>query len=245
VFAAVGAALASGYRSIDTASAYNNERGVGRAIRESGVPRNEIYLTTKLANPDQGYDSALRAFDESAARLEVDYLDLYLIHWPCPARDLFVDTYRAFQKLRADGRVRSIGVSNFTEAHLTALIEAAGETPVVNQVELHPRFTQPALREFHLSRAIATEAWSPLGQGQVLSEPVITDIARELGRTPAQVVVRWHLQLGNIVIPKSSDPARIASNADVFGFELSPAHMAVISSLDTATRIGPDPDTFG
>jgi len=244
-FASVSAALESGYRGIDTAAIYGNEQAVGRAVRESGVPRQEIYLTTKVWNSEQGYDSTLRAFDASLERLGVEYLDLYLIHWPVPSLGLFTDSYRAMQKLRADGRVRSLGVSNFTEADLTTLIDGVGETPAVNQIELHPRLSQAPLREFHLQHAIATEAWSPLGRGALLTDPAITAIALELGRTPAQVIIRWHLQLGNIVIPKSQNPGRIASNADVFTFELTPAHMVVISTLNTDTRIGPDPATFG
>jgi 2,5-diketo-D-gluconate reductase A len=245
VFAAVGTALKTGYRSIDTAAIYGNEEGTGRALRESGVPREQVFLTTKVWNADQGFDATMRAFEASAGRLGVDYLDLYLIHWPCAARGLFVDTYRAMQKLRADGRVTSLGVSNFTEANLVTLIDAVSETPVLNQIELHPYLSQAVLREFHLSRAIATEAWSPLGQGSVLTDRTVTAIAAEVGRTPAQVLIRWHLQLGNVVIPKSIDPARIASNFDVFGFELTPTQMSVISSRNTDSRIGPDPEHFG
>lgn len=244
-FAAVSAALEVGYRSIDTAAIYGNEKATGRAIRESGIPRDEVYVTTKLWNDDQGYESTLQASDSSMERLGLDYLDLYLIHWPVAAKGNYVDTFRAFQKLKADGRIRSIGVSNFTQANLISLIDAVGETPVVNQVELHPRLTQSALRDFHVSRAIATEAWSPLGQGSILDDPVVEEIAGELDRTPAQVIIRWHLQLGNIVIPKSVDPARIAANFDVFGFELTPGQMAAVSTLDRGARIGPDPDLFG
>ncbi|NUS44635.1 MAG: aldo/keto reductase [Mycobacteriaceae bacterium] len=243
-FAAVSAALESGYRSIDTASVYGNETATGRAIRESGIARDDIFVTTKVWNTDQGYDSTLRAFEASRARLGMDYVDLYLVHWPVPAGGRFVDTYRALQKLRADGLVRSLGVSNFTQEHLLTLIDAVGEAPVLNQVELHPRFTQRTLRDFHLARAIATEAWAPLGQGGMLADPTVTGIALDVRRTPAQVLIRWHLQLGNIVIPKSSDPARIAANARVFDFELNPAQMRAISGLDTDTRLGPDPDEF-
>jgi 2,5-diketo-D-gluconate reductase A len=244
-YAAVSAALKTGYRGIDTAAIYGNEEGTGRALRESGIPREEIFLTTKLWNSEQGYDSTMRAFDASMERLGVDYLDLYLIHWPCAARNLFVDTYRAFQKLRGDGRVTSLGISNFTKNNLLTLIDAVGEVPVVNQVELHPRLTQAPLRDFHLSRAIATEAWSPLGQGTLLADPTITRMANERGRTPAQLLIRWHLQLGNIVIPKSADQERIAANFDVFGFELTTAEMSAISGLNTDTRVGPDPEVFG
>ncbi|MEU4842811.1 aldo/keto reductase [Nocardia testacea] len=244
VFDTVTAALDAGYRSIDTAAIYENEEGTGRAIRQFGLPRDEVFVTTKLWNAEQGYDSTLRAFDESLKRLGLDYLDLYLIHWPVPAADRFVDTFRAFQRLKADGRVRSIGVSNFRIPDLERVIAETGETPSVNQIELHPRLTQPELREYHAEHAIATEAWSPLGQGTVLDDPVITRIAGEVGRTPAQVIIRWHLQLGNVVIPKSVTPARIAENFDVFGFELSADQMQAISALNSGSRTGADPETF-
>lgn len=244
VFDTVTAALRAGYRSIDTAAAYQNEEGTGRAIRQFGLPRDEIFVTTKLWNADQGYDSTLRACEASLDRLGLDYLDLYLIHWPVPAADKFVDSFRAFQRLKADGRVRSIGVSNFRIADLDRVIAETGETPAVNQIELHPRLVQRALREYHAEHAIATESWSPLGQGTVLDDPVVTRIAGEVGRTPAQVVIRWHLQLGNVVIPKSVTPARIEQNFDVFGFELSGDQMRAITALDDGTRTGPDPDTF-
>lgn len=240
----VGTALEVGYRSIDTAAIYGNEEGTGRAIRESGLPRDEIYVTTKLWNAEQGYDSTLRAFDASMRRLGLDYLDLYLVHWPVPKIDRYVDTFKAFQALKADGRVGSIGVSNFTPAHLQRVIDETGEIPAVNQVELHPHFTQAPLREFHQGKAIATEAWSPLGQGAALNDPVITSIAEQVGRTPAQVVIRWHLQIGNIVIPKSVTPERIAANFDVFGFELTPEQVDAVSGLNSDTRIGGDPDTL-
>jgi 2,5-diketo-D-gluconate reductase A len=244
VFPVVTTALEVGYRSIDTAAAYGNEEGTGRAIREFGLPRDEVYVTTKLWNSDQGYDSTLRAFDASMERLGLDYLDLYLIHWPVAAADRYVDTFRAFQALKAQGRVRSIGVSNFTIPDLERLIGETGEIPVVNQIELHPRLAQRDLRGFHDNNAIATEAWSPLGQGTLLDEHSIVSIANEVGRTPAQVIIRWHLQHGIIVIPKSVTPERIASNFDVFGFELTPEQMDAIDALDKGERIGPDPATF-
>lgn len=240
----VAEALKVGYRSIDTAAVYGNEEGVGRAIRESGIPRDEIYLTTKLWNADQGYDSTLRAFDASMKRLGLDYLDLYLIHWPVPSAGRYVDTFRAFQALKSQGRIGSIGVSNFRVIDLETLIADTGETPAVNQIELHPTLSQRDLRQYGANHAIATEAWSPLGQGTLLDNPTIASIAEELDRTPAQVIIRWHLQLGNIVIPKSVTPSRIAENFDVFTFELGAEAMEAINRLDKGTRVGPDPGTF-
>jgi 2,5-diketo-D-gluconate reductase A len=241
---AVSAALRAGYRHIDTAAAYLNERETGRAVAESGVPRDELYLVTKLWNADQGYDSTLAAFDASMDRLGIDYLDLYLVHWPMPQLNKFVETFKAFAHLRDQGRIGSIGVSNFEPQHLQVLIDATGIVPAVNQVELHPRMPQTALREVHARLGVATEAWAPLGQGALLTDPTITAVADGCGRTPAQVLIRWHMQLGNIVIPKSVNPTRIASNFDVFDFELSSNEMASISSLDDGTRLGPDPRTF-
>ncbi|MCP2317433.1 2,5-diketo-D-gluconate reductase A [Nocardia amikacinitolerans] len=244
VFDVVTAALDAGYRSIDTAAIYGNEQGTGQAIRAFGLPRDEVYVTTKLWNADQGYDATLRAFDASMDKLGLDYLDLYLIHWPVAIADKFVETFRAFQELKRQGRVRSIGVSNFTEANLRRVIEETGEIPAVNQIELHPGLAQRELRDFHAANAIATEAWSPLGQGTLLEDRTITVIAAELDRMPAQVLIRWHLQLGNIVIPKSVTPSRIAANFDVFGFELTAEQMDAINALDRGGRIGPNPDTF-
>ncbi|MBV9353003.1 MAG: aldo/keto reductase [Mycobacterium sp.] len=241
---AVGAALQAGYRQIDTAAAYRNERETGRAVANSGVPRDELYLVTKLWNADQGYDSTLRAFDASMDRLGSDYLDLYLIHWPMPQENKFVDTFKAFTHLRDQGRIRSIGVSNFEPEHLKVVIDATGIVPAVNQVELHPRLTQTELREVHNQLGVATEAWGPLGQGSLLDHPTITAVAEGRDKTPAQVLIRWHIQLGNIVIPKSVNPKRIASNFDVFDFELSAEDMASISSLDDGTRLGPNPRSF-
>ncbi|NKY52349.1 aldo/keto reductase [Nocardia vermiculata] len=243
-FDAVTTALAAGYRSIDTAAAYQNEAPVGKAIAESGIPRDEVFVTTKLWNSEQGYDSALRAFDASMQQLGMDYLDLYLIHWPVAAADRYIDTFRAFQTLKAQGRIGSIGVSNFQPDHLTRLIAETGEVPAVNQIELHPALAQNTLRAFHAEHGIATEAWSPLGQGAELKDPTVVDIAGQVDRTPAQVLIRWHLQLGNIVIPKSVTPARIRENFDVFDFELDADQMTTLGALDTGTRVGPDPDTF-
>jgi diketogulonate reductase-like aldo/keto reductase len=241
---AVRNAIEAGYRSIDTAAAYGNEEGVGRAIAASGVPRDELFVTTKLWNDDQGYDSTLRAFDESMKRLGLDQLDLYLIHWPVPSRDRYVDTWKAFEKLYADGRIRSIGVSNFQVSHLQRLFNETEVVPAVNQIELHPNLPQEELRKVHATHRIATEAWSPLAQGALLKEQAITGLAEKYGKTPAQIVLRWHVQLGNVVIPKSVTPSRIAENIDVFDFELAPDDMAVIAELDNGGRIGPDPDEF-
>jgi 2,5-diketo-D-gluconate reductase A len=241
---AVGIALRTGYRHIDTAAMYGNERETGRAVAASGVPRHELYLVTKLWNADQGYESTLAAFDASMHRLGIEYLDLYLLHWPMAQRNKFVDTFKAFAHLRDQGRIRSIGVSNFEPEHLDILIDATGIVPAVNQVELHPRLPQTELREVHARLGIATEAWGPLGRGSLLTHPTITGVAESCGRTPAQVLIRWHIQLGNIVIPKSVNPTRIASNFDVFDFELSSNDMASISSLDDGNRLGPDPRTF-
>ena len=241
--AVVGSALEAGYRGIDTAAIYGNERGVGRALADSVLPRDELFVTTKLWNADQGYDATLAAFDTSLAKLGLDYVDLYLIHWPTPARDRYLDTWRAFEKLLADGRTRAIGVSNFQPAHLRRLLDETGVVPAVNQVELHPRLQQPELRAFHAEHGIATEAWSPLAQGgELLADPALVTLAERYGRTPAQVVLRWHLQLGNVVIPKSATPARIRENLDLFGFTLTDADLTAICALDRGQRIGPDPE---
>jgi 2,5-diketo-D-gluconate reductase A len=241
---AVATALDAGYRHIDTAAAYDNEREVGRGIANSDVARDDVFLVTKLWNADQGYDSTLAAFDASLDRLGVDSLDLYLIHWPLPAKNAFVDTFKAFAHLRDQGRIRSIGVSNFEPEHLRILVDGTGIVPAVNQVELHPLLQQQELREMHAQLGIATEAWSPLGQGSLLANPTVTAVAEAHGKTAAQVLIRWHIQLGNIVIPKSVTPERIVSNFDVFEFELSERDMASISSLGDGTRLGPDPRTF-
>lgn len=242
----VATALRAGYRSLDTAAAYQNEAGVGRAIAASGLERDDVYVTTKLWNDDQGYDEALRAFDRSLGELGLAQVDLYLVHWPVPHAGRYVDTWRAFRKIKAEGRARSVGVSNFTEAHISRLADETGALPVLNQVELHPYLQQPELRAFHAEHGIATEAWGPLGQGgEVLQDPVITGLADEYGKTPAQVILRWHLQLGNVVIPKSATPERIEANLDVFDVELADDDMAAIADLDRGERLGPDPETFG
>ncbi|MFE2748733.1 aldo/keto reductase [Streptomyces scopuliridis] len=238
----VGTALEAGYRSIDTAAVYGNEEGTGNAIKASGIAREELFVTTKLWNTEQGYDTTLRAFDASLEKLGLEYLDLYLIHWPKPAAGTYVDTYKAFEKLLSDGRVKAIGVSNFLPEHLERLIGETSVVPAVNQIELHPQLQQDASRAFHAKHSIATEAWSPLGQGKGLLEvPTIVAIARKHERTPAQVVLRWHLQLGNVVIPKSVTPSRIQENIDVFGFELDADDLAAFAALDEGRRIGWDP----
>lgn len=240
---AVSHALKAGYRSIDTAAFYKNEKGVGEAVRNSGLSRSDIFVTTKLWNGDQGFDAALKAFDASMDKLKLDYVDLYLIHWPCPAKDLYVDTFKAFIRLRDEGRIKSIGVSNFQPKHLDRLIEETGVVPAVNQIELHPDFAQVDVAGFNKAKGIVTEAWSPLGQGgDLLKNKIITDVADAHGKTAAQVIIRWHLQLGHMVIPKSETPSRIEENFDVFDFELSDDQLKKISSLDGGNRLGPDPD---
>ncbi|MDQ6805721.1 MAG: aldo/keto reductase [Actinomycetota bacterium] len=237
-------ALLAGYRHIDTAAAYDNEAGVGQAIHAAGLEREQVFITTKCATDDHGYEQAKRALRSSLDRLEMEHVDLYLIHWPVPAHDRYVETWRAFIELRAEGLTRSIGVSNFEPGHLERVIAETGVTPAVNQVELHPRFQQTGLRHEHAELGVATEAWSPLAQGGVLDDPVITGIAEAHGKTPAQVVIRWHLELGNIVIPKSVTPERIMENFEVVDFTLTQAEMASIEALDAGDRTGPDPNTF-
>jgi 2,5-diketo-D-gluconate reductase A len=238
----VTTAFEVGYRSIDTAAMYRNEEGVGRAIAESGLPREDLFITTKLNNDAHGYERALAAFEESRAKLGVEYLDLYLIHWPLPAQDRYVDTWKAFIKLQRDGVVRSIGVSNFEPAHLARVADETGVTPALNQVELHPYLIQEQVREYDLSHGIVTEAWSPIARGgDLLEDRVITSLAEKYGKTPAQIVIRWHLELGNVVIPKSVTPARIRENFDVFDIDLDSEDVEAISSLDREHRTGPHP----
>jgi 2,5-diketo-D-gluconate reductase A len=241
---AVTQALESGYRHIDTAAAYRNERAVGEALAASGLPRDDVFVTTKVWNSQQGYDSTLAAFDASAGRLGLEYVDLYLIHWPAPGNDRYVETWRAFQALQEDGRIRAIGVSNFQPAHLRRLIDETGVSPSINQVELHPRLQQEDLRAFHREHSIVTEAWSPLAQGRLLDDPALATIAAAHGKTPAQVVLRWHIHLGNVVIPKSVTPSRIRENLDLFDFELTGEDLEAIRRLDRGERTGMDPDTF-
>ena len=240
--AAVRTAIEYGYRSIDTAALYGNEAGVGEAVASCGLPREELFVTTKLWNDDQGFESTLRAFDASLSRLGLDYVDLYLIHWPKPTLDRYVETWRALGKLYADRRVRAIGVSNFQPDHLRRLLDETDIVPAVNQIELHPDLQQEQLGRFHAEHGVVTEAWSPLGQGLALRHPVVADLAHRHGRTPAQVVLRWHVQLGNVAIPKSTTPSRIRENIGLFDFALAEADMAALAALESGTRLGPDPD---
>ena len=242
--AAVTAALAAGYRSIDTAAIYGNEEGAGRALAESGIPREELFITSKLWIEDLGYEPTLAAFEASLDKLGLEYLDLYLIHWPAPESDKYADSWLALEKLQADGRVRAIGVSNFLPEHVQRLVDLGGTVPAVNQVELHPALQQRDVAVFNGAHGIATEAWSPLAQGAVLDDPAVVEIAARHGRTPAQVVLRWHLQQGRVVIPKSVTPSRIRENLDVFGFTLSAGELAAVDALERDGRTGPHPADF-
>ncbi|MEV8418397.1 aldo/keto reductase [Streptomyces niveus] len=245
---AVGTALEAGYRSIDTAAIYGNEEGTGKAIGASGIAREELFVTTKLWNSKQEpwtRDRVLRAFDKSLSRLALDHVDLYLIHWPRAVRTDYLTIWRAFEEIAESGRARAVGVSNFQPAHLRRLLDETSLVPAVNQVELHPQFQQSEVRAVNAEHGIVTEAWSPLGSGKGLLEvPTVLAIARKHERTPAQIVLRWHLQLGNVVIPKSVTPSRIVENFDVFGFELDPEDLAALAALDSGTRLGDDPDAY-
>lgn len=242
----LGEAVAAGYRSIDTAAVYGNEEGVGEAVRASPVPREELFITTKVWNDRHGYDAALSAFDESLARLKLDFVDLYLIHWPLPRGEAYLDTWRALIRLRDEGRAKSIGVSNFKIPHLRRLMDETGVAPVLNQIELHPRFQQKELRAFHAEHGIATESWSPLGKGALMADETLARIGRKYGKAPAQVILRWHLDNGLIAIPKSATPSRIRENIDVFDFTLAAEDMSALAGFDDkAGRIGPNPDSFG
>ncbi|MET9969459.1 aldo/keto reductase [Streptomyces sp. NPDC006356] len=239
---AVVDALEGGYRLVDTATNYRNETGVGRGIARSGVPREEVVVTTKLPGRHHGYEETLASFEESRARLGLDYVDLYLIHWPLPRVDKYVDSWKAMVKLREDGLVRSVGVSNFTAEHIERLGKETGVLPSVNQIELHPYFPQAELRAFHADKGILTESWSPLGRGtDLLDDPVVGAVAKAHGVTPGQVVLRWHVQLGAVPIPKSGDPGRQRANLDVFGFELTAAQMTAVADR-AHRRVGGDPE---
>lgn len=242
---AVHNALEAGYRHIDTAQMYRNEAGVGQAIAESSLAREDLFVTTKVNNDRHGYDEALRALRESLDKLGLDHVDLLLIHWPQPRLDRYVETWQACEKARADGLARSIGVSNFQPAHLDRLRQETSTAPAINQIELHPYFQQPELREYDRRGGIATEAWSPIAQGEVADDTNLLTLADKYGKSAAQIVLRWHIQLGNIVFPKSVTPSRIRTNIDVFDFELTDDDIATIDKLDAGRRLGPDPDTMG
>lgn len=241
----VQAALDVGYRHVDTAALYENEKGVGRGLARAGLPREEVFVTTKVWNDQHGYDETLRAFDESLDKLGLDYVDLYLIHWPAPRQDRYVDTYRALEALRANGRARSIGVSNFHTHHLDRLLAETSVVPAINQVELHPWLQQAGVREYNANHGILTEAWSPLARGRVIGNETLDTIGARYGKSAAQIVIRWHVQLGNVVIPKSVTPQRIRDNIDVFDFALDAADLDAIAALDSGERTGKDPDDLG
>jgi len=241
----VSTAFELGYRHIDTAAIYGNEEGVGRAIADSGIARDQLFITTKLWNEDQGYDSTLKAFELSLKKLGLDYVNLYLIHWPQPQADRYLDTWKAFQHLKEQGAIRSIGVSNFREEDLDNLIAKSGETPVANQIEVHPLLQQDAPRAYNKKHDIVTEAWSPLAQGgELLKNEVLQKIAQKHGKSAAQVVLRWHIELGNVIFPKSVTPNRIKENADIFDFSLDSDDLKAIAGLNENKRLGPDPSTF-
>lgn len=240
----VGWGIEAGYRLIDTAEGYQNEEGVGQAIRTASVPRRELFITSKLRNGAHQRDAALRAFDETMSKLGIDRIDLFLIHWPVPSQDKYVEAWKTLIDLRRAGRIKSIGVSNFNQDHLERIIGETGVTPTVNQIELHPRFQQRDIRDFHARHDIRIESWSPLGSGRLLSDPTLAGIARKHGKSVAQIIIRWHLQEGLIVIPKSIHQERIAANLDVFDFELGPNDLEVIRGMDSPDgRTGPNPAT--
>jgi 2,5-diketo-D-gluconate reductase A len=241
----VQTAFEIGYRHIDTAQMYGNEAEVGEAIAHSGLSRDELFITTKCNNSNHGYDDSQRALDESLGKLGLEYVDLYLIHWPLPGKDLYVDTWKGFEQAAKDGKARSIGVSNFKAHHLDRLAQETSTTPAVNQIELHPHLQQPEMRSYDQQHGIATEAWSPIGQGKgVIDDSRIGAIAKAHDKTPAQVTLRWHIQLGNIIFPKSVTDYRIRENFEIFDFELTDEEMSAIGELDQGKRLGPDPDEF-
>jgi len=241
----VRAAFDAGYRHIDTAQMYGNEEGVGQALAESGLSRDEVFITTKLNNDGHSFDAAVKRLDESLAKLRTDHVDLYLIHWPRPREDRYVETWKGLEKAHQDGKARTIGVSNFQPHHLDKLLEETETVPAINQIELHPHMQQAALRSYHERHGIRTEAWSPIGQGKgLLDAPELGEIAQAHDKSAAQVVLRWHIQIGNIIFPKSVTPDRIRENKDIFDFELSHEEMQKIEGMEKAERLGPDPDTF-
>jgi 2,5-diketo-D-gluconate reductase A len=240
----VETALAAGYRSIDTAAAYGNEQSVGAAIRASNLARNELFVTTKVWNDCHGYDATRRAFAESLKRLGLEYVDLYLIHWPVPKLNLYVDSWRALVKLQEEGLAKSIGVSNFNESHLSRIIKDTGYVPAVNQIELHPGLKQKKLREFHDRYKITTESWSPLGQGKIIADKLVAQLAAKHAKTPAQIILRWHIQQGLVAIPKSANLHRLRENIAIFDFRLDPDDMEKIEKLRDDERIGPDPESY-
>ncbi|WUH94874.1 aldo/keto reductase [Streptomyces sp. NBC_00433] len=241
---AVLTALEAGYRHIDTAEMYGNEKEVGQAVRDSGLPRGDVFVTSKLNNGYHAYDDALAAFARSIEDLDLEYMDLFLVHWPLPAVGDYVETWKAMEDIYRSGLTKAIGVSNFQPSHLERLLRETGTVPAVNQIEVHPYLAQDDVRAFGADHGIATEAWSPIAQGKVLDDPVITEIAERVDRSPAQVTLRWHVQRGDIVFPKSVTKARVEENFRLFDFELTPDDMAAITALDRGERFGPDPDTF-
>lgn len=240
----VAQALQLGYRLLDGAAIYGNEVGQGEGLRASDLPRDDVFVTTKVWNDNQGFDSTLRAIDASLERLGMDAVDLCLIHWPCPNKGLYVDTWKAFIRAKEEGKLRSIGVSNFAPDHLERIIGETGVTPVLNQIELHPRFQQAELRAFHAKHSIITQSWTPLGKSKSFDDPVIVAISERLNKSPAQIILRWHVQLGCSVIPRSTNPERMAQNMALFDFELTADDMSAIAGLDAGDRLGPDPATF-
>ena len=241
----VRAALDVGYRHIDTAQMYGNEAEVGEAVAKSDIPRDQLWITTKCNNSNHGYEDSQKALDESLRVMGLDHVDLYLIHWPLPGKDLYVDTWKGLEQANADGKTRTIGVSNFQPHHLDRLLSETETVPAINQIELHPHMQQAGLRSYHERHGIRTEAWSPIGQGKgLLDAPEFADIAQAHGKSPAQVVLRWHIQLGNIIFPKSVTPERIRENFEIFDFELSDDEMNTINNMEKAERLGPDPDEF-
>jgi len=243
---AIHVALEKGYRLIDTASMYGNEEGVGKAVRSSNVPRDELFITTKLWNSDHGYKNTLKAFDESLKRLDMDYIDLYLIHWPVPKSNKIIETWRAMEEIYNSGRVKAIGVCNFNISHLEEMMANTTIVPAVNQIELHPYLQQTELRNYCREKGIHPESWAPIGGtgGDLLQNPILADLAKKHGKSPAQIVLRWHIQIGQIVIPKSTHPERIAQNIDIFDFVLDASDMTAIADMNANIRLGPDPDTM-